>query len=95
MEYQEKLCKSYEFIENFKIYDLFIPNSYIFRQLCMSYDRTNLFILSIIRIIFLISMYKLINKMAELPPMINVLIQYYIGFNIILLYFIVNKYTFE
>jgi len=52
------MCNPYKF----NALDLVFPSSNIFNTLCKSYDRTNMFIVAIIRIIILYIMYQLMIK---------------------------------
>jgi len=63
------MCKPYKF----NALDLVFPNSNIFDTLCKSYDRTNMFIVAMIRISILYIMNQLIMRHID-----NNLIAYYI-----------------
>lgn len=52
------MCKPYKFNAS----ELIIPNFNIFNTLCKSYDKTNMFIFAMIRIIILYILYQIIIK---------------------------------
>ena len=75
--------------------EIFIPSMIIFSQLCMSTDRTSLFIMSLLRIIFYVILYHVIDNIIDLDYyyIIKYVILLVIFLNIIYLGIVIAKKT--
>jgi hypothetical protein len=76
-------CETY----NFNIQDLFVPSLNIYNKLCISYDKTNMFIIGFLRtiLILFLSRTNFINN--EIKLLLNGLTI----INFIILFYIFNK----
>lgn len=90
MDYK-KTCISYESSN----LELFIPSPIIFSTLCISTDRTSLFIVSIVRLLFYIILYYALSDIIDLENYryIKYIILTLIVVNIVYIGFVVSKDT--
>lgn len=85
---------------NFSFLDLLRPSALTFQELCVSYDKTHLFIIALIRVIFLALVTKLFYDTIKdsnkyyLEIIHNMLSIYLIVNILILLYIITKKQTY-
>lgn len=80
-------CQPYEQ----SIYELFLPSHIIFLKVCMSIDKTNLFIVSFIRLLFYIIIYYAINDVVKTNKYVNIFFMSMIIINIIYIGIVVAK----
>lgn len=75
--------------------ELILPSPIIFKTLCVSTDRTSLFIVSIVRILFYVIIYYTINDIIDLESYryIKYVLLTLILVNIIYIGFVVSKNT--
>lgn len=84
-EFENDICKIY----SFKFSELFIPPIDIIKKVCISYDKTYLFISSFIRLTIFIILTKTYYEYMELKKANNWK-KYFLGFFILLFYSIIN-----
>lgn len=81
-------CISYES----RMFEYIIPSPVIFNTLCLSYDRTELFIMSVIRLILSVLIYYVTAEMIdiELYPVIDYALLVLIGINLLYIAIVVS-----
>ena len=82
-------CISYES----KSFEVLLPSPIIFSTLCISYDKTELFIISFIRLLTYIILYYLLVETIDIAnyPILNYIMYVVIGINIIYIGLVVSK----
>jgi hypothetical protein len=76
-------------------FDLFLPSPIIFSKLCMSTDRTTLFIVSLTRMLFYTILYYVLNDLIDFEEysVVKYLVLTIIIINIIYIGIVVSKST--
>jgi len=84
-------CISYEE----QLYELLLPSPIIFNTLCLSYDKTYLFIVSLIRLIFYVILYYFFDELIDYKkyPYVKYTFITLIIINMVYLGFVVSKRT--
>ncbi|VBB18234.1 hypothetical protein YASMINEVIRUS_697 [Yasminevirus sp. GU-2018] len=84
-------CISYES----STFELFIPSPIIFSTFCVSTDRTSLFIVSVVRVLFYVILYYVLNDIIDMEQYryIKYVLLMMIIVNIVYVGFVVSKDT--